>query len=110
MTPGDREYRTETLPLAPLFVTADVVERVRFVGCTLIGPGVVALLGTTKANECTWDAPGLDMFWVYPNDKEYLIGAMGFLDCEFFNCRFSRVGLAFPERSLDEMKQGFGLA
>lgn len=110
MTPGDREYRNETLPLSSLFVTSDVVQGVTFTGCTLIGPGIVTLLGHGVLNECTWDAPGHDMFWIYPDDREFLVGVMGFDGCEFYNCRFQRVGLAIARRQVADTYRGFGLS
>jgi hypothetical protein len=75
MNPGDREYRNETLSLPGLFVTTDVLSNVRFVQCVLTGPGVLALQGGTLSG-CSFDAPGDDMFWVYPDSKRFLVGVL----------------------------------
>jgi hypothetical protein len=109
MPPEGTEYNGQTFALSSLFVTTDVLRGVTFTSCVLVGPAIIALLGDGTLHATVLDAPGEDAFWVFPDEREYLVGVLGFENCSFYNCRFQRVGIAVAKRHLPILRSGFGL-
>lgn len=103
------EFRDDVVPLAPLFVTNDVLHGVTFTNCTLVGPAVIVLLDGCEMNYTSLDAPGPDAFWEFPDDRAFLVGVLGFLECRFIKCQLQRIGIAAPKSRLPQLLQGFGI-
>ena len=98
--PGTREYKNQTVRLADLTVTDDMLEHLRFENCVVIGPAVVAMLTDVALMHCTFDAPGADaLVWEIPDQRTVVIGAIGARDVGFYSCRFQRVGFAVTASS-----------
>ncbi|MEX0836014.1 MAG: hypothetical protein WD010_07980 [Nitriliruptor sp.] len=102
-----REFRNELVRLADLTVNDDVIQGRTFENCQIIGPAVMAPLGSTSITYCTWDGTSFEAFAWPVAPERHLIGAIGALECTFFKCRFVRVGLVVPEDKLDEVRAGF---
>ena len=68
----------------------DVLSRVTFESCEIIGPAVL-LPRNTEFRSCQFDGPRI-LWSVEPG--RYYIGAIAVDDCLFDRCRFRRVGLA----------------
>jgi hypothetical protein len=92
--------------LPDLAVTDDVLTGLTFENCELVGPAVIVPLGTTAIRGCNWAG---DPLWVIPNDHTELVGAIGLQDCHLVGCRMRQIGLAVPERDVDQVRRGFGL-
>ncbi|MTV24630.1 hypothetical protein FTX61_04240 [Nitriliruptoraceae bacterium ZYF776] len=102
-----REFRNEPVRLADLTVNDDLIVGRSFENCQIIGPAVMAPLGTTSITHSTWDGTSFDAIaWPVAADRE-LVGAIGVQDCTFFRCRFVRIGLVVPHERVDELRQGF---
>lgn len=108
MHPADRHYRNQTVRLADLTVISDAIEDVTFENCTLEGPAVVALIGSTLTNSRLEGDPDA-IFWVIPPEREAVLGAIALVNCTIIGCALRRVGLAVPEHELEVFRRGFGV-
>lgn len=94
---GTREFRDDVVRLASLTVNTNVLERLTFQNCQIIGPAVLIPLGHTSIVHSRWDSPNIDaIFWEISPVRDTVVGAVGLLDCTFSNCAFINVGLAGP--------------
>lgn len=94
MDPKDRTYRNQTVRIADLATTRDVLEQLVFDSCEIVGPAVLVPLGATQFRENRLEGP--EALWTIATDRAY-IGAIGVNDCLFENCVFRRIGLAGSE-------------
>ena len=63
----------------------------------MLGPAVVAILGSTIENS-TFVGPSVDaLYWPISAERSFVLGAIGLEDCTFTDCRFERVGFAGGE-------------
>lgn len=107
--PGTREYVNQTLRLADLTVTEDLLENLRFENCIIIGPAVVALVGNISMVHCGFDAPDANaLLWRVATDRDVVIGAVAAVDVEFYSCRFQRVGFAVRDDQYDDVTANLG--
>ncbi|WP_147381489.1 hypothetical protein [Nocardioides immobilis] len=106
--PTGADYRNQTVRIADLAVTKDLLHGLTFENCQLIGPAVIAPLGTTQMIRCSWDGDFDAFVWPIPAERT-VIGAIGLADCTLIDCRMTRIGLVVPEDNLDQVKRGFGL-
>lgn len=106
--PGDRHYRSQMIRLSDLTVTEDIIRGVTFENCTLVGPAVVVLLGTTSLQRATIDGDTEGALWPI-GARERVLGAIGLADCVVVGCRFQRIGFAVPETQEAIFRQGLGL-
>lgn len=88
-------------------MTTDVISEVRFTNCTIVGPAVIILMGNSSMTHTSLDSA--DALWPFPDDRQYLVGVLGFTDCHFVNCQLQRLGIAVPQNLLGKMREGFGL-
>lgn len=110
MHPGDNHYRNETLRLPDLAVVADTIVGQTFENCVLVGPAVVALLGTTEFLRNTLQSSNVAAaLWAVPEGQDVIVGAIGLLDCTVINCRLQRIGLAILPGQREAIYRGFGL-
>ncbi len=107
MQPGGRAYRL-TIRLADLARLSDGLRGLTFEECEIQGPAIIALQGSTALNGCSFDGDAQSLFWD-TGEREYVVGAIALVDCNFMKCRFERVGIAVPPDARDKFKQGFGL-
>ena len=105
MHPGDRTYRNQTIRLADLTVVNDVIEGMTFENCNIVGPAVVAFVGSGTVQNCGFDGDPDSLFWDTA-DRGYIIGAVGIKDCRIFGCRFQRIGVAVKPQDRDMFLQG----
>jgi hypothetical protein len=104
---GNREFRDEVVRLAQLTVTTNVLDGLTFVNCTVIGPGVLVLLGDVSFQYCNWGAPDARaVFWLIEPERTIVVGGIGVKNCTFSACRFSEVGVAGDERVRQIVSQG----
>lgn len=87
-----------------------------FINCTIVGPAVVVLLGESSLQHTSMTALGpgpwalgTDAFWPFPDDRQYLVGVPGLVDCHISRCQLQRIGPAVPQSRLEETMRGFGL-
>jgi len=100
--PFDSPYRNQLVRVADLTVVTDTVSNLRFENCQIVGPAVVAFMGCNIA-DCSFDVgPGTleSIVWEAKVDM-IIIGAVGFMNCEFYGCSFQRIGVALPPAERD---------
>lgn len=73
--------------------------------CEVRGPAMVALMGTTLANN-TWDGD-LESLFVEIADERIILGAIGLQGCVFRRCRFIEIGIIGTKEQIEEAKRGF---
>lgn len=94
---GKREYRNEAVRIADLTVNTSMITDITFVNARVIGPAVLAPLGSTSIMHSGFGSPDLDTpFWETTSDRQALVGAVGVVDCTFSNCMFEGIGWAGP--------------
>lgn len=108
MHPADRTYRNQTVRVADLTVTNDVITRVTFENCVLVGPAVIVLMGGTSMQDSVWDGDSEAVLWPL-GQREAVIGAVALVGCTIQSCRFQRIGLAYPAADEAMIRAGLGL-
>jgi hypothetical protein len=102
-------YRDQTVRLADLAVAHDVLERLTFENCDVVGPAVIVLLGKTQVTECRWTGEPEAVLWP-AHGREQVVGAIGLRNCLITGCRFHRVGILVTDDQAPAIRAGFGLA
>lgn len=92
--------------LTDLTVTDDVLHEVTFENCTIVGPAVVVLMGCAMI-ECVFEGPNEALFWPL-GDRNYVIGAIGLVNCTLVSCRLQRIGVAYPADQEETYRREFG--
>jgi hypothetical protein len=107
MHPADRHYENETIRLASLAVTEDIIRSVTFSNCQLIGPAIVIPMGETVITDCTFEGDFEAFIWPFDDDRSWFVGPIGLDSCRLYSCRFTRIGLAAPASKIEDIRQGF---
>lgn len=107
--PATREYRRQVIRISDLVVTESVIQDVRFDNCQIVGPAVIASVDRVVMNSCHFDADFDSMFWVVPDWRTSIVGAIGLIRVEFYACRFREIGVTVSESDLEGTKRAFGL-
>lgn len=69
---------------------------------------MLAPLGQTSITHCSFDGEGFDDFaWIVARGRTRVVGAIGALNCTFFRCRMTQIGLAIPEDEAERVRQSF---
>jgi hypothetical protein len=87
------DYESQTVRITDLAVVEDKIEGKIFSNCQIVGPAMLVPMGCTFTN-CGFDVPNNDpesLFIVVPD--RWLVGAIAVVGCEFYGCRFTRIGL-----------------
>lgn len=90
-------------------MTESTIQDVRFENCTLIGPAVLAGLQDVVMSGCVFEAPFDVLFWIVPDSRTAVAGAVGLVRVEFYSCRFQDIGLTVSESNLAGTRREFGL-
>lgn len=105
-----REFRNEAVRLADLTVNTDRITGVSFENCQILGPAVILPVQNTQISYSGFDGPDPDsLFWVIPDSRQYVIGAVILIGCRIFQCRFVNVGVAVRQADLDAARRGLGI-
>lgn len=108
--PPDRTIRGTEVVMAQL--VRDIVPEgplvlcdLYFVGCLILGPAVLALLGTKQFYDCIFNIAESDIQSIrWPWDDDGIrLGAIGVRNCLFENCRFESIGFTGPSEMLDDL-------
>jgi hypothetical protein len=102
-------YREQSVRLSDLAITDDVLERLTFENCDIVGPAVVVLLGDTRVADCRWTGDADAVLWP-AHGRQQVVGAIGLRNCLVTGCRFHRVGILVADDQLPAIRAGFGLA
>lgn len=104
--PFDPQYENRVVRVAELTVLKDTVDGAVFQNCQIVGPAVVAFQGCTLSS-CGFDvgAGTIDSILWEVRDGSYVVGAVGFVNCEFYGCNFSRIGLAGTPEQLEVFRR-----
>ncbi len=102
-------YRDQTVRLADLTTVDDVLERLTFENCDVVGPAVVVLLGDTQVTDCHWTGDADAVLWP-AHGRQQVVGAIGLRNCLVTGSRFHRVGILVADDQLPAVRAGFGLA
>ncbi len=105
---GTREFRNEVVRIAELTVNTVVLEGLTFQNCRIIGPAVLVPLGSGSMQHCGFDVEqgGVDaIFWEIPPDREYVVGAVGLINCHFSSCTFVSIGIAGTPELRQELER-----
>ena len=86
-----------------------LIEGVTFEKCTIVGPAVLASVdGSITLTRGKWDVPFDNLLWpISPDRPQPIVGAIGLVDCHFFDCTFLGIGLAIPEEHVERFRAGF---
>jgi hypothetical protein len=103
-----RSYHDQTVRLADLAALEDVIDGFVFERCQIVGPAVVALLGSTRMTGCQWSGDPEAIIWP-SHGRDKVVGAIGLKDCHITGCEFFRVGMFVPDSQIDAVRAGFGL-
>lgn len=109
MHPAGKHYKNQNVRLADLVVLTDVIEGVTFENVTLVGPAVVIFQGQTELNRCGFEGDPESTLWPL-GSRARALGAILLLDCKFYTCRFSRIGIAYPPEAESSIRSGLGLS
>lgn len=97
-------YDSEVIRLADLATTGHELVGYTFTNCLILGPGLLAVGGTTELSNCDLGGPNLDaLFWVVTPEREVIVGPVLATDCRFLGCRFQGVGFAGPPELRDKL-------
>ena len=84
-----------------------VIERKTFRNCMIEGPAVLLPLGACNFDGCNMgDAQGdIRNLLLQPLGPQKVTGTVAFMDCEFINCQFIRVGFTGTPDFLAQVQQ-----
>jgi hypothetical protein len=96
-------YEDRVLKLADLVAhNTNRIEDTTFINCQINGPAVM-FAEDCEVNNCTFDAPNMDVVvWAIPPD-EPKIGGIHAVKCVFEACRLSMIGIAVTPEQAEEM-------
>jgi hypothetical protein len=76
--------------------------------CTIIGPAMIALMGTSVVQSCVFSVDNLENLVVeLPLRPRRIFGAIAVKDTVFRRCRFIDIGFIGEEGILEKFKAGF---
>ena len=78
-----------------------------FVDCKIVGPGIITFKGCS-IRQCIWIGDLESLLIEVPEDDRGYYGIVGFEDCDFRRCKFSKIGIIGTKRLLDAVRSGFG--
>lgn len=87
------DYESQTVRITDLAVIEDKIEGKVFSNCQIVGPAILAPMNSTLSG-CVFDVVNNDpesVLIIVPD--RWLVGAIAIVRCEFYGCRFSRIGL-----------------
>lgn len=103
---GDGIFRDDVVRLASLTVTSPWLENLTFINCQIIGPAVLAIQENVEISNSEFEADVNSIFWVVPDDRPQVFGAVGVRNCTFSACTFRSVGFAGPVGLRDAFDHG----
>jgi hypothetical protein len=83
-----------------------IVDRI-FEDCTIYGPAVVVPLDHTVFDQCVLDAPPDALLWEVPEDRQFIVGAIGLIRCTLRRCHLRGLGIAGPKAMINEFMEDF---
>ena len=91
------EHVNEVVRIADLATATGVVVEHDFQGCLVVGPAVLVPLDSAFLS-CNLGGPDIDaLFWLIPESRKVVVGAVAVQRCRFDGCRFENVGFAGGE-------------
>ncbi|WP_417220477.1 hypothetical protein [Arthrobacter sp.] len=94
MSNDKADFQGSVVRVADLTVTSSSISGKVFRDCLILGPAVAVLSGKGALDGCTFDAPPEALLWPITDGRKFVVGAVEFKDCFFYQCRFQNVGLA----------------
>lgn len=82
-----------------------IISGVEFIGCTLHGPAVLAILERNEISYSNFQGAMDALLWEVPAGKT-VIGAIGLRDCRFVRCVFVGLGWAGTPETMAAMRRG----
>lgn len=99
------EFRNQTIRIADLTRTSDVINGTTFENCSLIGPAVI-VLRDSYLKDCTYIGQADAMFWDVTG-RTAIMGAVAFRNCTMVACDLQRIGLADDAEGIAKMRAAF---
>jgi hypothetical protein len=99
------DYESTTIRISDLATIDDVIAGKTFSNCQIFGPAVLAALDGVSIVGCSFDTPSVDDL-VIVVEPRLLFGCIGLTNCEFYNCRFSRIGFVGTQDFLEALRTG----
>lgn len=91
-------FESEVVRLADLAIVRQILDGYEFRDCLLMGPAVVVMMDNITLNDCNLGGPDLPaLFWLIEENRENIVGAIGFTNSTFEGCQFQMVGFAGKE-------------
>lgn len=79
-----------------------------FEDCTIYGPAVVVPLDQIAFEHNSFDGPLEAILWEIPDEKNFIVGAIGLTDCIFRRCQFRGIGIAGNHSLIEKFVREFG--
>jgi len=83
----------------------DLITGRTFEDCTIYGPAVLAPLDRMTFEHNTFEADAGAIFWLIPEERVHVMGAIGLTDCTFRRCVFRRIGIAGRQALIQQFLQ-----
>lgn len=96
--------------IGELFRDSHVINSAVFSNCEIIGPGMIGFDSATRLDNCEfYYGESLEsMLVLITGGTRMVTGAVGFTNCVFDHCKFSRVGFLVNEATANEFRKGIG--
>lgn len=97
------DFEDQIVRITDLATDSDVLERLEFERCTIIGPAVLIPVRSTFVDCSFVGAPDV-LIWEVPQERGSVLGAVRLEDCSFLACRFARIGLGLRPDASDQFR------
>jgi hypothetical protein len=104
----DRHVTHRSFRIVDLVGDDDLITEKTFEDCTIYGPAVLAPLDRMTFEHNSFEADPEALFWVIPEGRTRVVGAIGLIDCTFRRCIFRRIGIAGKQELIDRFLQATG--
>jgi hypothetical protein len=93
------DYESQTIRLTDHAVTDDVIVGKVYSNCHIVGPAIVVPIEGGVFGHCTFDVANNDPESIlYVVTDRWLVGVIALRNCQFYGCRFTRIGFMGDER------------
>lgn len=103
----ERHITHRSFRLIDLVEEEPVIMGKTFEDCTIYGPAVLLPVERTIMEHNSFNGTSEGIFWEIPDDRNYIIGAVGLVDCTFRRCNFHGIGISGKRPLLEQFLRAF---